>query len=398
MPPRPSRPNRNKRGKFETPMSIYLDHNATTPVRPIAAEAAVAALSRAGNPSSVHAAGRRARMVVEDAREQVAALVGARAEDVIFTSGGTEANNLALANAPRGAAEGPVFASAVEHVSVLEGADNITQIPVDQDGVIDLAALAGRLKDALMKAEGGRALVSVMLANNETGVIQPIAEVAELAAEYDAVVHCDAVQAAGKLDIDFPSLGVHMMSVSAHKIGGPQGSGALIIAPGHQATAAVRGGGQERSRRGGTENIPGIAGFGSAAAAAKADIAHLQGLARLRDRMEDEITKAQPAAKVFAKSRERLATTSCLTMPGVSSETQVMAFDLDGIAVSAGSACSSGKVAPSHVLAAMGADEDDIKSAIRVSLGWTTTEHDIETFTAAWKALNARVGRGSLAA
>jgi len=379
-------------------MSIYLDHNATTPVRPEAAEAVAAALTATGNPSSVHGAGRRARMLVEDARERVAALVGARAEDVIFTSGGTEANNLALANLPKGGAEGPVFASAVEHVSVLEGTDNVIQVPVDGDGVVDLVELDACLKDALNRVEGGRALVSVMLANNETGVIQPIQRIAELAAEYDAVFHCDAVQAAGKMAIDFPALGAHMMTLSAHKIGGPPGVGALIVAPGHQATAAIRGGGQERSRRGGTENVPGIAGFGRAAEAAKADIDRLQGLADLRDRMEAAITAAAPDVKIFAKGRERLATTSCLAMPGVSSETQVMAFDLDGIAVSAGAACSSGKVAPSHVLTAMGVDEDDLKSAIRVSLGWTTTTEDIDTFTAAWTGLHARIGGGSLAA
>jgi cysteine desulfurase len=379
-------------------MTIYLDHNATTPVRPEAAEAVAAALTATGNPSSVHGAGRRARMLVEDARERVAALVGARAEDVIFTSGGTEANNLALANAPKGGAEGPVFASAVEHVSVLEGTDSVIHVPVDGDGVVDLGALNTSLKDALNRVEGGRALVSVMLANNETGVIQPIGHVAELAAEYDAVFHCDAVQAAGKMTIDFPTLGAHMMTLSAHKIGGPPGVGALIVAPGHQATAAIRGGGQERSRRGGTENVPGIAGFGRAAESAKADIERLQGLAALRDRMEADITAAAKDVKIFAKGRERLATTSCLAMPGVSSETQVMAFDLDGIAVSAGAACSSGKVAPSHVLAAMGVDEDDLKSAVRVSLGWTTTAHDIDAFTAAWKGLHARIGGGSLAA
>ncbi|MEQ8805059.1 MAG: cysteine desulfurase family protein [Rhodospirillales bacterium] len=379
-------------------MTIYLDHNATTPVRPEAAEAVAAALTATGNPSSVHGAGRRARMLVEDARERVAALVGARAEDVIFTSGGTEANNLALANLPKGGADGPVFASAVEHVSVLEGTDNVIQVSVDGDGVVDLMELDACLKDALNRVEGGRALVSVMLANNETGVIQPIRKIAELAAEYDAVFHCDAVQAAGKLAIDFPALGAHMISVSAHKVGGPPGVGALIVAPGHQATAAIRGGGQERSRRGGTENVPGIAGFGRAAEAALADIGRLQGLAGLRDRMEAAITAAAPDVKIFAKGRERLATTSCLAMPGVSSETQVMAFDLDGIAVSAGSACSSGKVAPSHVLAAMGVDENDLKSAIRVSLGWTTTADDIDTFTAAWTGLHARIGGGSLAA
>ena len=375
-------------------MTIYLDHNATTPVRPEAAEAVLAALAVTGNPSSVHGAGRRARALVEDARDKVAALVGARPEDVIFTSGGTEANNLALANA----ADGPVFASAVEHVSVLKGIDGVAAVPVDADGVIDLAALEQRLTDALLKVGAGRALVSLMLANNETGVIQPVREAAEIAARHDAIIHCDAVQAAGKLPVSLRELGVQMLSLSAHKIGGPAGIGALVVAPGHQATAAIRGGGQERSRRGGTENLAGIAGFGAAAERALADRARMAELAALRDRMEARILAASPDTRVFARDRDRLHNTSCLTMPGVASETQVMSFDLEGIAVSAGAACSSGKVEPSHVLAAMGASEEDRRTALRVSLGWTTTKADVDAFAAAWTALHARLGQGSLAA
>lgn len=368
-------------------MTVYLDHNATTPVRPEAKEAVLAALGLTGNPSSVHGAGRKARALVEDARDRVAALVGARPQDVVFTSGGTEANNLALAQAPK------VFASAVEHASVLQGADGVTAIPVDADGVVDLAVLEDMLADA-----DEPVLVSIMLANNETGVIQPLREVAALAARYGATVHCDAVQAAGKLALDLTGLGVHMLSLSAHKIGGPAGTGALVLAPGRKLNATLRGGGQERSGRAGTENLCGIAGFGAAAGRALADLDRLSGLAALRDRMERDITAAAPAARIFAKDRARLPTTSCLTMPGVPAETQVMAFDLDGFAVSAGAACSSGKVAPSHVLKAMGVEGGDLNSAIRVSLGWTTNDDDVAAFTAAWKTLYSRLGGDSLAA
>ncbi|MEK9673035.1 MAG: cysteine desulfurase family protein [Rhodospirillaceae bacterium] len=372
-------------------MTIYLDHNATTPVRPEAADAVRDALAHAGNPSSVHGAGRRARKIVEDAREQVAALAGARADDVIFTSGGTEANNLALANATVDAA---VFVSDIEHASVLDARPDASRIAVQADGVVDPAAVDAALKDL----NDGRALVSVMLANNETGAIQPVAEIAEVAKRHGAAVHCDAVQAAGKMAVDMKALGVDMLSLSAHKIGGPQGIGALVIRPGFKISATHWGGGQERSRRAGTENVPGIAGFGVAAERALAGIEVFQELALLRDRMEAHNLKSAPEARVFARDVARLANTSCITMPGISAKTQVMSFDLEGFAVSAGSACSSGKVESSHVLKAMGADTDQLNSALRISLGWTTTANEIDQFTAAWTALYARLGAGSMAA
>ncbi len=372
-------------------MSVYLDHNATTPVRPEAAEAVRRALADVGNPSSVHGEGRRARRRVEDARDRVADLVGGRPDDVIFTSGGTEASNQALADAA------VALVSAVEHVSVIDAAPQATCIPVDADGVVDLEALDTMLR-AAKDAAAGSVVVSVMLANNETGVIQPVRAVADLARRHGAIVHCDAVQALGKMPVDLTELGVHRLSLSAHKIGGPQGVGALVVAPGHRVAATLRGGGQERSRRGGTENVPGIAGFGRAAELLANGQERMPLLRDLRDALEDEITRTAPDAVVFARGRDRLANTSCIAMPGVTSETQVMAFDLDGIAVSAGSACSSGKVESSHVLKAMGVAEDQLNAAVRVSLGWTTEAADTRRFCDAWKALHARLGGGSLAA
>lgn len=373
-------------------MSVYLDHNATTPIRPRAAEAVAAALATGGNASSVHGAGRAARRILDDAREAVATGVGARAEDVVFTSGGTEANNLALGNACSIGCDGGILVSAVEHASVLAGCPEARRVPVTADGVIDLDALEDMLKRTRP------VLVSVMLANNETGVIQPVAKVAEIARARGALVHCDAVQALGKIPVDLAALGVHMLTVSAHKIGGPMGAGALVLAEDVVLGPVIVGGGQELGRRAGTENLPGIAGFGAAAATIDEAIADMPRLAALRDRMEAEITAAAPEARIFGRAAGRLANTSSLTMPGVDNQTQVMSFDLEGIAVSAGSACSSGKVGPSHVLEAMGVAEDAVKSAVRVSLGWTTTENDIETFIRGWKGLYARLGGGSLAA
>lgn len=354
--------------------SVYLDHNATTPMRPAAIEAVAAASGRAGNASSVHAWGRRARAAIEDAREAIAALVGVKADWVVFTSGGTEANNLAM----RGIGAGVVAASAVEHLSVLKARDDIFEIPVDGDGIVRL--------DSIPEAK----LVSVMLANNETGIVQPVARVAELAKSRGALVHCDAVQAAGRMPIDLRGLGVDLMTLSAHKIGGPQGVGALIVRDGVRLDAVQRGGGQERGSRAGTENVAGIAGFGAAAVAASSDIARLQTLSRLRDKMEADIRAAAPGVEIFGSNADRLSNTSCIAMPAVSAESQLMAFDLAGIMVSSGSACSSGKVAKSHVLAAMGIVDEVAETAIRVSLGWTTTEADIERFVAAWIALYAR--------
>jgi cysteine desulfurase len=358
--------------------AVYLDHNATTPVRPEAAAVVGEALDTTGNASSVHQFGRLARRKVEDAREAVAALVGARAERVVFTSGGTESNNLALA----GAGRARVLVSAGEHDSVLSAAQGAERIPLTRDGVADLAAL-----EALL-AEGSRpALVSIMLANNETGVIQPVAAAAEMAHGRGALVHCDAVQGAGKIDVDMAALGVDLLSLSAHKLGGPQGVGALVVAAGLEIVPLMRGGGQERRYRAGTENVPGIAGFGAAAGLVHAGLERMAGL---RDELERRLCALAPEAKVFGAAAPRLPNTSCFAVPGLTAETQVMALDLAGVAIGAGAACSSGKITPSQVLSAMGASAAEAGSAIRVSLGWDSRADDIERFLDAWSALYSR--------
>ena len=358
---------------------VYMDHNATTAVRPEARDAVALALALTGNPSSVHGSGRTARRLVEDARDAVAALVDAEPAWVVFTSGGTEANNLALRVLSKRA---PILCSAVEHASVLSVMDGIVEIPVDGDGVVDLGAL-----EALLAGEDTPALVSVMLANNETGVLQPVADVAALAHEHGALIHCDAVQAAGKMAIDFRALGCDLMSLSAHKIGGPSGVGALVVTSGVEGDLALipmlRGGGQERGRCAGTENVPGIAGFGAAARAAREGLTDFARLGRWRERIENRL-RQHADNRVYGFGVPRLANTSCLTMPGVEAETQVIQLDLAGVAVSAGAACSSGKVEPSRVLAAMGVDANEAATAIRVSLGWNTTEDDADKFVEAW--------------
>ena len=363
---------------------VYMDHNATTAVRPAVGQAVAHALDLTGNASSVHGPGRAARKLIEDARDRVGALAGAHAQDVVFTSGGTEANNLVLNGWKR------VLVSAVEHASVLKVRPDIEIIPVDGNGIVDLQALDGMLADT--STGMAPVLVSVMLANNETGVIQPIAEVSALAEKHGAQVHCDAIQAAGKISVSMADLGVHMLSLSAHKIGGPQGVGALVLSPdGAALSPMLLGGGQERSRRAGTENLPGIAGFGVAAEEALNALSDTARLAVWRDRIEEELGR-HTGVHVFGAGAPRLANTSCLTMPGVAAERQIIAFDLAGVALSAGSACSSGKVEPSHVLAAMGVEMDEAATAIRISLGWTTTEQDIDAFLAAWADIYGRAG------
>ena len=341
------------------------------------------ALGEIGNPSSVHSFGRAARRVVEDARRQVAAPAAVPPGNIVFTSGGTEANNLAL----RGCGRQRILVSAVEHPSVLEAADEIETVPVDGDGIVDLEALA-----RLLQAGDAPAIVSVMLANNETGAIQPVAEAAALAHERGALFHCDAVQAAGRLPLDFTALGVDMMTLSAHKMGGPKGAGALVVADPVHLQALIRGGGQERGRRSGTENLPGIAGFGAAAELAAKGMEEAGGLAGLRDRLEDGILHEVPTARIVGAGAERLPNTSCIALPGISAETQVMALDLAGFAVSAGSACSSGKVRASHVLRAMGLADEIAACAIRVSLGEGNDEADIDAFLAAYADFAERVG------
>lgn len=365
--------------------TLYFDHNATTPLRPQAAAAITAALRVVGNPSSVHGPGRAARRLVEDAREQVAALASVSPASVVFTSGATEANALALLGSRRHR----VFASAVEHASVLDATAGIERIPVDRHGVVDADAL-----DAMLAAAGGPAIVSVMLGNNETGVIQPVGAIADLAARHGAVVHCDAVQAAGKIPLDPAALGVHLLSLSAHKLGGPTGVGALIV-NGVTLDAPLTGGGQERRRRAGTENVAGIAGFGAAADAigdAQAVRAAASRMRALRDRLEMRLISATPAARIVAADVDRLANTVCVLTPGLAAETLVVALDLAGAAVSAGAACSSGKVSASHVLRAMGLGEHLARQAVRISMGWGTTEQDVDDFVNVWSAVTGRLG------
>ena len=331
------------------------------------------AMDVTGNASSVHAEGRSSRQLLEDSREQVAHAVGVIAPLVVFTSGGSEANNWALKGAP---AE-RLIVSAIEHPSVLEAAKAsgkpVSLIPVDGNGVIDLAALE-RLLD------GPKALISVMLANNETGVIQPIREVVALAQAHGALVHTDAVQALGKIPVNFGLLGADLMTLSAHKLGGPLGAGALIVRDGLALEPLIHGGGQELRRRAGTENLVSIAGFGAAASE------NLNAVKALRDELESSLEDAI----IFGAAAARLPNTSCFAMPGLNAETLLMAFDLEGIAVSSGSACSSGKVTKSHVLAAMGVAPEISRAAIRVSLGWNTTPEHIHHFIAVWRKILAR--------
>lgn len=356
----------------------YLDHNATSPLRPAAFDAMAEAMRVGGNPSSVHAAGRRARAIVDKARREVASLAGAEPSEIVFTSGGTEANNLALS----GAGRRRVLVSAIEHDSVRRATPQAELLPVDSNGVLNLAALERGLASS-----DEPALVSVMLANNETGVLQPIVEVVRLARRAGALVHCDAVQGAGKVPVDLRDLGVDYLSLSAHKIGGPTGVGALVLRKGAPLLPAIRGGGQESNRRAGTENVAGIAGFGAAAmlAAPGLDVMALQG------ELELSLVKIAAGARVFGAAAPRLGNTSCISMPGVPAETQVMAFDLAGVCISAGSACSSGKVQRSPVLDAMGVPAAEAACATRISLGWNTEAADIERLIAAWKNLYLRV-------
>lgn len=365
-------------------MTVYLDHNATAPAREDVIAAVAAAMALTGNASSVHGAGRRVRALVEDARDQVAALVGADPAGVVFTAGGTEANNLAL----RGTGRRRVLVSAIEHASVLDAAPEAEALPVDRDGRIDLGAL-----EAALVADPEPALVSVMLANNETGVIQPVARVAEIAHALGALIHTDAVQAAGRMPVGLSALGVDLLTVSAHKLGGPQGVGALIIAGDVPLTAQIRGGGQERRRRAGTENAAAIAGFGVAAVAAAADLALVPEIADLRNALEARVSTAAPAAVIHGRAAPRLCNTTCLGLAGHPAEELVIALDLAGVAVGAGAACSSGKVSESHVLRAMGASPDEARAAIRVSIGTSTTAADVDAFVAAWTSLCAPAAR-----
>jgi cysteine desulfurase len=369
----------------------YLDYNATAPLRPEVREAVIEALSLYGNPSSVHTEGRAARAAIEDARAKVARLVGAGPEDVIFTSGGSEANALALA-AQAGEAW-HCYLSAVEHSSVLSGGrfypETTTTVPVTSDGVIDLEVLAKELEK---HAWGGwRPLVSLMAANNETGAIQPVANAARITHGADGLLHSDAIQAAGRIPLDIKTMGADMLTLSAHKMGGPKGVGALVLAEGVSVEPLVKGGDQERRRRAGTENVAGIVGFGVAAELTLADLDKMDAVARLRDALEEGVRAVAQEAVVFSAGVPRLPNTACIGVPGAKAETLVIGLDLAGVAVSAGSACSSGKVEASHVLAAMGAAPELRQGAIRVSLGFGTKNTDIQTFLVAFSELIKRL-------
>ncbi|MGJ5179674.1 cysteine desulfurase family protein [Bradyrhizobium oligotrophicum] len=374
---------------------VYLDWNATTPLRPEARQAMLAAIDLVGNPSSVHAEGRKARRLMEDARAVIARGLGAVARRVVFTSGGTEANGLALCPGLKAPA-GPVqrlLVSAVEHASVLAGgrfAPTVVQtIAVDACGVVDIGRLAALL------AGGPPALVSVMAANNETGVLQPISQLAETVHRAGGLLHVDAIQAFGKIPLDINAMGADLMTISAHKIGGPKGVGALVLGAGaEEVIPMLRGGGQERGRRAGTENLAGIAGFGAAAAAALAALqADRAQITALRDRLEAGLRRT-PGVTVFSSEAARLPNTTLFTAPGMKAETAVIGFDLEGVAVSSGSACSSGKVQPSHVLEAMGASSAAAQGAVRLSLGWSTSEADIDRCLEAWRKLSMTLLKG----
>jgi cysteine desulfurase len=360
----------------------YFDWNASAPLRPEARDAVAAAMDMTGNPSSVHAEGRRARDLVEAAREQVAALVGASPAEIVFTSGATEANAWALAGWET------IFLSGIEHDSVRTPARNsgarLIDIPAGPDGKARIGVVAHQVpeRDAL-----GRALVTLQMANNETGVLQPVADAVSFAREHGLSVHTDATQAAGRVPIDFAALDLDLLSISSHKLGGPKGVGALVIRDGATIAPLIAGGGQERRRRAGTENVAAIAGFGAAASAAVRDLQRVDDLTARRDAVERELIDVAPECSVIGQSSPRLANTVCIAWPGKSAETLVIKLDLAGVAVSAGAACSSGKVGSSHVLEAMGLAGDVAKSAIRVSLGMTTSDRDIQRLLTAWLAV-----------
>ncbi|MEI6559347.1 MAG: aminotransferase class V-fold PLP-dependent enzyme [Rhodospirillaceae bacterium] len=359
----------------------YLDYAASAPLRPEVRVAMAEAMVLTGNPSSPHRFGRTARAALEAARRQVAALAGAAPAGVVFTSGGSEANTLALT----GLAVGSRIVSAIEHESVLAAAPGAVRLPVTADGVADLAAL-----EALLARLPAPVLLSLMRVNNETGVIQPVAEAAALVHRAGGLVHCDAVQAAGRLPLDRAALGADLLTLSAHKLGGPAGVGALILDERLALAPLIPGGGQERRRRGGTENLIGIIGFGAAAALAAASLADTPRLAALRDHLECAARRLAPDVVIFGARAPRAAGLTCLARPGRRAETLVMALDLAGVAVSAGAACSSGKTRASAVLTAMAVDDALARCAIRVSLGWASGERDVERFLAAWGEVKQR--------
>lgn len=358
----------------------YLDYNATAPLRAVALDAMTAAAALTGNPSSVHGPGRAARQVLEVARSTIAATVGAGPAEVVFTSGGTEANNMAIHGL--GAS---VLYDATAHDSIRAPAEarGGIAVPVQPDGRIDLKAL-----EELLRHSAAPALVAIVAANNETGILQPVTEIAALVHAHRGLLLCDAVQALGRVPVKITDMGADALVLSAHKVGGPKGVGALVLRPGLDVKPLILGGGQERRRRSGTENLMGIAGFAAAVTASQSD--DWAAVAQLRDDLEGEIQRLCPDAIIIGHDAPRLPNTSAIVLPGVASQTQVMTLDLAGVAVSAGSACSSGKVQSSHVLMAMGYDQAFAGAVIRVSLGPQTTRADVDCFLSAWGKMAAR--------
>jgi cysteine desulfurase len=366
-------------------MRVYFDHNATTPVDPTVVEAMVAVLrGEFGNPSSIHYFGQQAKGRLDDARSAVASLINAEPSEVVFTSGGTESDNFAL----RGVAEAleptgrrHLIASAIEHEAVLNTMKALarrgwktTLLPVDATGIVSPGALEAALTD-------DTALVSVMHANNEIGTIQPVAELAELAHRRGAVFHTDAVQSTGKLPVDVRALGVDLLSLSAHKFNGPKGAGALWIKRGTRVASILTGGKHERNRRAGTENVPAIAGLGVAAQLAGRKLqTEGERLGALRDRLEHEVLRIVPGAAINGARARRVPNTTNISFEGVEAESLLIALDLEGIAVSTGSACSSGTLEPSHVLRAMGLSAHRTQNSIRISLGAANTNQEVDVF------------------
>lgn len=361
----------------------YLDYNATSPLRPCVIEAMREGYLAPHNPSSVHKMGRQAHKMLTDARHKIASHLSCFANEIIFTSSGTEANNLVL----RGFGERSLMVSAVEHASILKPAQMLGAdiLPVDENGLLRLDILEARLA-ALARP----ALISVMMVNNETGVIQPIADITKIAHAYGALVHTDAAQALGKIPLDLGILPVDMMTLCAHKIGGPVGAAALILRQNIAIKPWLLGGGQELGRRAGTEPLALIMGF-AALIEEVAQCKEVAALLALRDMLEATIISIAADAHIFGASVARVCNTSSIYMPLASSETQLMHFDLSGFAVSAGSACSSGRIAHSHVLAAMGVEEHQKNNTIRVSLGWQTTQEAVMQFAQSWQMLYTRL-------
>ncbi len=358
--------------------NTYFDHNATTPIRPCAIAAMTLALFEVGNPSSIHSFGRGARKHIETARKIIGDTLDVSAGQVFFNSGATEGNNTII----KGFAGKRILVSAIEHPSVIDCGATVEQIPVTTDGIVDMAAF-----EKMVTTGTPPALVSVMLVNNETGVIQPVAEISKIAKSVGALMHCDAVQGYGRIQFTRESLGVDFLTLSSHKIGGTQGVGAVIVSPNTSLPKLLTGGGQERRSRAGTENVAGIAGFGAAALEAVTSLSDFQTLSVLRDKIETEISKSAQV-KIYGQNTNRVANTISCTVDGISGDTLLMAFDVEGIALSSGSACSSGTVKFSHVLKAMGVNGG---AALRISLGWTTTEQDVEQFLTVWNKLRTRL-------